>query len=95
MLDIPTEIPKDAYEFLRSLLETGKAETERFKLDLSDLQSISIKGGVLKFNPPVKVAVKIGLISVATTLTKIENKKDGILINIDNSPIDLEVVPSE
>lgn len=95
MFDVPYKIPKEQYEFIRSLLETGKAENETLIVDMSELQSVTVNDGKVTFSPPINLTLKTGVLNLTTTLTHILNKKNGILFNINNSPIDLKVIPSE
>jgi len=94
MIDKELEISPQLYRQLSNLLESGKVVDDFFELDLSEIQTISIKAGKLQFNPPVKVKIKYMGISLNTTISEITNKRKGIEVNIDNSPIDLKVVPN-
>lgn len=95
MFDIPYKISKEQYRFIRSLLETGKAENDTLTIDMSELQSVTIHDGKATFSPPIKFTLKTGLFNLTTTLNYILNKKNGILLDINNSPINLKVIPSE
>ena len=96
MLYIPFKISMEQYESLESLLNTGKFEHEKFSLDLSPVQNISLSGGVMELSPPAKLEATAGPVNIKTTITEIKIKKrGGILINIDNSPVDVEISPNE
>lgn len=93
MIDKELKIPPQLYRQLSDLLESGKVVDDFFELDLSHVQTITVKGGKLIFSPPVAVKIKYMGISLNTTISEITNKRKGIEVNIDNSPIDLKVVP--
>lgn len=93
MIDKELKISPQLYQILSALLESGKAVDDFFELDLSTVQTITIKSGKLRFNPPADLKIKYMGISLNTTISEITNKRKGIEVNIDNSPIDLKVVP--
>lgn len=94
MLDVPIKIPKQYYDMLAGLLSTGKLQHDGFTLDLSEVQNIKIADGKLEFNPPAKIKASIGPVNIKTTITTITAGSTGININIDNSPVDVEVRPA-
>jgi len=95
MLDIPIKIPKEYYKLLEGFLTEGKAVHEKFSLDFSEVQTIKTSKGKLTFNPPVKVSANLGPISLKTTITTIKAESKGVVINIDNSPVDVEIAANE
>ena len=94
MMDIPVNIDPKLYTFLRDLLASGKASHNGIDVDMTGTQKITISGDRLLFDPPVKVKVNKGIFRVSTTVTSVKNAKSGIHINVDNSPVDIEVRPS-
>ena len=68
MLDIPFKLSKDQYEVLESLLNTGKFEHEKFSLDLSPVQNISLSNGVMELSPPAKLEATAGPVNIKTTI---------------------------
>ena len=96
MLDIPFKISREQYEILESLLNAGKFEHEKFSLDLSPVQNISLSDGVMELNPPAKLEATAGPVNLKTTITEIKIKNRGvILIIMNNSPVDVEIIPNE
>jgi len=93
MIDVPIRIPKLVHDMLQSLLRTGKIEYEGKIIDLSPVQTITIKDKVLTFSPPAKVQATIMGVNIKTTLSSITAKDSGVHIEIDNSPVDLELKP--
>ena len=95
MLDIPFKITQEQYEALESLLTKGTFEHESFSIDFSEVQTMKLTGGSLVFNPPAKLQAQAGPLNIKTTVTEVKVKKRGvgIIINIDNSPVDVEVSP--
>ena len=50
----------------------------------------------MELSPPAKLEATAGPVNIKTTITEIKIKKrGGILINIDNSPVDVEISPNE
>lgn len=94
MLDIPVKIDPQLYAFLRDLLTNGKASHDGISVDMTAAQKITFNGDKLLFNPPIVISIKKGIFRVVTTVTSIQNTKSGIHINVDNSPVDIEVRPS-
>jgi len=95
VLDVPINIPQEVYDLIEGLLQTGKLEHDKFSLDLSEVQTIRIANGELSFSPPAKIQTKVGPIKVKTTISVIKSRSKGIHIDVDNSPIDVEVRPNE
>ena len=95
MLKIPIDIPPEIYELIKTFLETGVVEKDGKIVDFSPVQTVTIAEGGVTFDPPAKVAAKVGPVNIKTTITTIRVKKGGIKIDIDNSPVDVEVRPSE
>lgn len=93
MLDIPVRLDKALYAFLRDLLEKGKAEYNDIELDMSDTQDMSFKGSKLAFNPPLRLRIKKGLLDMTVRITGASNLRNGIHFNVENSPIDIKVLP--
>ena len=93
MIDVPIRIPKQVYDMLQELLRTGKVDYEGKVIDFSPVQTITIKDKVLTFSPPAKVQATVMGINIKTTLSSITAKSDGVHIEIDNSPVDLELKP--
>lgn len=94
MMDIPVKIDPQLYAFFRDLLTNGKASHNGIDVDMTDTQKMTFSGDRLLFNPPIKIKVKRGIFRVATTVTSVQNTRSGIHINVDNSPVDIEVRPS-
>lgn len=94
MLDIPVKIDPQLYAFLRDLLNNGKASHNGIDVDMTDTQKMTLDSDKLVFNPPIKIRVKRGIFRVATTVTSVQNTRSGIHVNVDNSPVDIEVRPS-
>jgi len=90
---VPIRVPKLVYDMLQSLLRTGKIEYEGKSIDFSSVQTITIKDKVLTFSPPAKVQATIMGVNIKTTLSSITAKDSGVHIEIDNSPVDLELKP--
>lgn len=95
MFKVPIDIPAETYELIQNFLETGVIRKEGNVVDFSPVQEVRISDGKVTFNPPANVSINVGPISVKTTLTTLRVKPGGIKVNIDNSPIDVEVRPSE
>ncbi len=93
MLDREINISPVLFKVLSSLLSTGKIEHEENLLDLSPVQTITISKGKVTLDPPAKVSAKIAGIRILTTISEITKSGSGINININNSPIDLELKP--
>lgn len=95
MINAPIKIPKLVYELLQSLLNTGKIEYEGKIIDFSPVQTITIKDKVLTFDPPPKVQVSVLGINIKTTVSSLTARATGVHVEIDNSPVDLELKPNE
>ena len=76
-------------------METGVVEKDGRTVDFSPVQTVTIKGGRIVLDPPAKVAAKFGPLDIKTTITNIQVRRGGIKVDIDSSPIDVEVRPSE
>lgn len=88
-------IDPDLFKALLSLIRTGKVEKNGKLLDLSPVQTIQIAEGKVTFNPPLKVSGKFGPIRINTTVTEVSAKAlDSILVDIDSSPINVEIKPN-
>lgn len=93
----PVEINSDLFAIISTLLATGKYEKDGKSIDLSPVQRISVNDGVLTFSPPAKISAKLGPVKLHTTLSSLTlNKSDrqSIRIEVDNSPVDLELRPN-
>ena len=95
MLKVPIEVPPEIYELIKVFMETGVVEQDGKSVDFSTVQTITITDGRVTLDPPAKVAAKVGPMNIKTTITTMKVRKGGIKINIDNSPIDVEVRPHE
>jgi len=95
MLKVPIEIPPEIYELLKTFMETGVVEKDGRTVDFSPVQTVTIKDGRIILDPPAKVAAKVGPLNIKTTITNIQVRRGGIKVDIDSSPIDVEVRPSE
>ncbi len=93
MINHPVRIEESVYDMLRDILTHGRVERDGKLLDFSMVQTIQIQGGKIEFNPPARVEAKIGPITVKTTISALKLKRNGIKVEIDNSPIDLELLP--
>jgi len=89
MLNYPIGIPEKLHSTLSQLLQTGCVDFNGGTADFSGLQEVTLRAGVLRFNPPVKVRVKVGPIMVKTTISSVKNVGGGLKVEIDNSPIDV------
>jgi hypothetical protein len=93
MFNYPIEIPEKLHEAVTKLLETGCVNFDGKSVDFSRLQKITIIGGIMKFEPPVKIKLKVGPMSVQTTISTIKNIGNGLKVEIDNSPVDVLLKP--
>lgn len=93
MFNYPIEIPEKLHEAITKLLETGCVNFDGKSVDFSRLQKVTIVGGILRFEPPVKIKLKAGPIAVQTTISSIKNVGNGLKIEIDNSPVDVILKP--
>lgn len=88
------EINSQLYAGLRALLSTGCVTIGDLTVDFSTLQQLRLNANRASFNPPVRVEYKGPLgIRVATTITHITLRPHAIRIEVDNSPIDMELLP--
>lgn len=81
------------YDLLRSLLSRGIVELDGKTLDFTSVQRISISNGMMNFDPPARLTADLGPINVRTTISSLTVLSGGIRVEIDNSPIDLELRP--
>lgn len=87
-------VPKAVFDPLQAFLKTGKVEKDGWKIDFSEIQNVKVSSGKSTFSPPAKISGKVGFVSVGTTITEIRaTANDSIVIDIDTSPIDLEIKP--
>ena len=91
--DYPVPVPASVYRLLDSLLKTGTLEQSGVLLDFSGVQTITIANGKMSFNPPPKVATTVAGVSIRTTVSSLTAGTDGIKVEIDNSPINVEIQP--
>ena len=92
----PVEIDPKVFAIISKLLATGKYEKDGKAIDLSPVQNIRITDGVMEFDPPAKISAKFGFMKINTTLSSLtlnEAGEDKIRIEVDNSPVDLELRP--
>jgi hypothetical protein len=94
-MNYPLKIDPVLYNLLRDLLTTGVVEHDGKRIDFSPVQTITIADGTATLEPPAKVTIKYGLMRIKTTLSTMTAKPDGIKIEIDNSPVDMEIRPDE
>jgi len=93
----PVEINADVFAVISTLLATGKYEKDGKSIDLSPVQDIRITNGVMVFNPPAKISANFGPFKIKTTLSSLTLNEAGeqkIRIEVDNSPVDLELRPN-
>lgn len=94
-LDKTFAIDQKQFDTLIKFLEEGLVEQEGAILDFSKVQTITINGGDMTFDPPVKVQAKTVIGTVRTSFSKIEKSVgEKVFIDIHNSPIDVEIVPN-
>ena len=94
-MNYPVKVDVAYYQMLQSLLSKGIVEYDGKTIDFSPVQHISIANGTAKFSPPAKITLKYGLVQLKTTLSAMTVQPGGIKIEIDNSPIDMELQPNE
>jgi hypothetical protein len=92
-MQYPIKMEPALYEMLRGLLTDGIITQDGKTLDVSPVQDITIRDGVMRFNPPAKIVADYGVIKIQTTVSSLTVRTNGIRIEIDNSPIDLELKP--
>jgi len=93
LIKYPIKMEPTLYELLRGLLLNGIVTQDGKTLDVSPVQEITIRDGVMTFNPPAKIIADCGLVKIQTTVSTLTAKSSGIRIEVDNSPIDLELKP--
>ena len=84
-------IPPETYDLIAGLLNNGKIEKGGKLIDFSPVQTITISNGKISFHPPAKISAKLGMLRINTTITEIRKTGTGIKVDIDNSPIDVEL----
>jgi hypothetical protein len=93
MMKYPISIDPQVYEMLRNLLTKGLVTQDGKSVDFSKVQRIDISNGSMKFNPPATIAADFGPIKLRTTVSSLTVRDSGVRIEIDNSPLDLELRP--
>ena len=93
-MNYPIEIPPAVYEALCTLLQHGTVDRNGNTVDFSPVQQITISNGTATFSPPAKLTAKFGFINIRTTISSVAVKGAGIKLEVDNSPIDIEVRPA-
>jgi hypothetical protein len=94
-MNYPVKIDSSVYRMLQGFLSSGVVEYDGKTIDFSPVQHISIANGTAKFSPPAKVSLKYGLVTIKTTLSAMTVQPGGIKIEVDHSPIDMELKPNE
>lgn len=88
------KVDPEVYRILRSLLLTGKVEKDGMLADFSPVQNITIGNGLMQFDPPLVVSGKFGPVRLKSTVSEISAKAAAsILVDIDSSPINVEIKP--
>ena len=96
-MDYGIKIDADTFKLLAALLSTGKAEKDGKSIDFSPVQTITLKNNKLLLDPPAKVSAKFGPLRFRTTLSAVtlnESGEQSIEIELDKSPVDIEIKPS-
>jgi len=93
-MNYPVNIPANVYNLLQSLLNSGVIEQDGKKIDFSPVQNITIRNGVMTFSPPPKVSATVGPVALRTTVSSLTAQAGGIKIEVDNSPVNVEIRPS-
>ncbi len=96
-MDYGIKIDADTFKLLADLLSTGKAEKDGKSIDFSPVQAITLKDNKLLLDPPAKVSAKFGPLRLRTTLSAVtlnESGEQSIEIELDKSPVDIEIKPS-
>ena len=89
------KIDPKIYKQIRDLLQTGVVTHEGHSLDFSSVQSVSLRNGAMTFSPPPKITAAVGPIKLRTTISSLELRPNGVFVEIDNSPINVEFGPDE
>jgi hypothetical protein len=89
--DRKLEIDPEDYRHLETFLASGSYADGDIKIDASAVQTVEVKDGAVVFNPPIKVRWKFVSSSVDTM--SIYKAGQSILVDINHSPIDLQIVP--
>lgn len=84
-------IPAEIYDALTALLKDGKVEKDGKLIDFSPVQTITISNGKVTLNPPARISAKIGMLRINTTISEIRKTGTGIKVDINNSPLDVEL----
>ena len=93
LLDKSLPIDRELHETVFALLETGRFEKDDLVIDGTELQTITLDNGKLEFSPPLRV--KWRFISTTVTDVSLNTDENSIFIDIDSSPIDVNVVPKD
>ena len=96
-MDYGIKIDADTFKLLAALLSTGKAEKDGKSIDFSPVQTMTLKDNKLLLDPPAKVSAKFGPLRLRTTLSAVtlnESGEQSIEIELDKSPVDIELKPS-
>lgn len=93
-MNYPIEIPESLFAAIKELLETGKVSSDNYSVDFTKLQNVNLaESNMLVFDPPVVVSVKLGMLNLRTTVSSLTAVASGIKIEVDNSPVNLELKP--
>lgn len=92
--DIVVTLPAWQHEVVTGVLTDGLVEGDGWSLDLSRVQTMTVSDGVLHLDPPARVR-RGGLVKLGTTVSEIRAEPDRgrILIDLDLSPVDIDVRP--
>lgn len=93
MFDKVINVTPELFANLESCISSGVWNFGSGKLDLSPVQTIRLFKGKITFDPPAKVSAVIGDIRINTTITEIVRGSGRIKVDINNSPINLEIRP--
>jgi hypothetical protein len=93
LIKYPITVDPEFYAMLKSLLAQGIVSNDGKIVDFSEVQNIKIEGGTMTFNPPAKISADFGLVKIRTTVSSLKVQKNGIKIDINNSPVNLELRP--
>jgi len=91
LLDREFYVDPEIHSILTGLIETGQYSDGDILIDASPVQTVEVADGKVIFNPPVIVQWKF----ISTTVTEIQAGVGGssIFVDIDNSPVDINVLP--
>jgi len=93
VINYPIRMEPQVYEMLHSLISCGTVTLDGKAIDFTPVQQIAISNGVMTFTPPARITADVGPISLRTTISSLTVRAGGIKIEVDNSPIDLELRP--